>query len=135
MRLDYQFNHKFLCRKASHLDFHLHAQGEVELVIMLQGSCRVTCGSRVNVIRAGDIFCAFPNQPHKYEESTDVQAYLLIVPVKRYLSVYGNLLQKLLPTDPICRSGQWDPTLLSLLESACLDMPHASEPVMLGVFT
>ena len=132
MRLDYQFNHRFRCSKVSNLDYHLHAQGEVELVVMLRGSCRVTCGSRADVIRAGDIFCVFPNQPHKYEASTDVQAYLLIVPVKRYLSAYGNLLQKQLPTDPICRREHLDPALLALLESAYLDIDHASEPVMQG---
>ena len=132
MRLDYQFHHRFRCSKVSNLDYHLHAQGEVELVVMLQGSCRVTCGSRADVIRAGDIFCVFPNQPHKYEASTDVQAYLLIVPVKRYLSAYGNLLQKQLPTDPICRREHLDPALLALLESAYLDKRYASEPMMQG---
>lgn len=132
MKLDYQHDHKFSFSKRENLDYGLHAQGEVEFGFMLSGSCTLTCGNTVETLRAGDAFMVFPNQPHKYENSADLTAYLLIVPVKRYLSVYHTALTKNVPTCPILRKGEWDPGLLSLVESGFADFGRATESVMQG---
>lgn len=135
MKLDYQAEHRFAFSIRKNLDYHMHAQGEVEIGFMLHGSCKITCGNTVDTVREGDVFFMFPNQPHAYEESTDVQAYLLIVPVKRYLSAYGNILMKQTPVNPILRKGQWDESLLWQVERAYEDLGIVSETVMHGYLT
>lgn len=132
MKLDYQHDHKFSFSKRENLDYGLHAQGEVEFGFMLSGSCTLTCGNTVETLRAGDVFVVFPNQPHAYADSDSLVAYLLIVPVKRYLSAYHTALMKKVPTSPILRKGEWDPGLLSLVESGFSDFGFASESVMQG---
>lgn len=132
MKLDYEVGHAFTFSRRDTLDFRLHAQGEVEIAFMLCGSCRISCGNMSSEIRAGDVFIAFPNQPHKYEESNELEAYLLIIPVKPYLSVYYNTLMKQVPVHPVLKKGEWDASLLQLLELALRDHEKASEPVMQG---
>lgn len=132
MRLDYQFDHSFSFSKRSILDFRNHAQGELEFGIMLAGSCRFVCGSIDTVLLPGDVFFAFPNQPHRYEGSRQVDAYLLIVPVKRYLSPYYNLLMKQVPERAVLHKGEYDPSIITLAERAFSDMSTASEPVLQG---
>lgn len=114
------------------LDFRNHAQGELEFGIMLKGACRFVCGNTDIVLRPGDVFFAFPNQPHRYEGSQDVDAYLLIVPVKRYLSPYYNLLMKQIPGCAVLHKGEYDPSIIALAERALSDMSTASEPVLQG---
>lgn len=135
MKLNYQHDHKFSFSKRVNLDFGLHAQGEVELGFMLGGSCTISCGNVVDTVGAGDVFLMFPNQPHAYEGSKDVEAYLLIVPVKRYLPAYQNILMKQIPFYPILRKGQWDERVLMFVEQAYRDRAAVSETVMQGYLT
>ena len=132
MRLDYQFDHAFSFSRRKTLDFRNHAQGELEFGIMLGGSCRFTCGSTEMLLRSGDVFFAFPNQPHRYEESRHVDAFLLIVPVKRYLSPYYNLLMKQIPECAVLHKGEYDPSIIGITERALADIGTASEPVIQG---
>lgn len=134
MRLDYQYHHQndFKFRKQSNLDYRNHAQGEIELVIMLRGTCRAKCGNYDSLLSPGDIFMAFPNQPHRYEGSCDVDAYVLIVPVKKYLSAYYNTVMKLIPVRPVLHTGEYDPAVLTMIDSAFSDLSTAPEPVVQG---
>ena len=134
MRLDYQYHHQndFKFRKQSNLDYRNHAQGEIELVIMLRGACRAKCGNYDSLLSPGDIFMAFPNQPHRYEGSCDVDAYVLIVPVKKYLSAYYNTVMKLIPVRPVLHTGEYDPAVLTMIDSAFIDLSTAPEPVVQG---
>ena len=132
MRLDYQFDHAFSFSRRDNLDFRNHAQGELEFGIILAGSCHFVCGSTDAVLRAGDTFFAFPNQPHRYEDSCAVDAYLLIVPVKRYLSAYYNPLIKQAPECAVLHKEQYDASILSVVERAFSDLRTASEPVLQG---
>ncbi len=134
MRLEYQYHYQnsFSFRRRDNLDYRNHAQGEVELVVMLRGTCNVKCGSYETVLRAGDVFMAFPNQPHRYEGSRDVDVYVLIVPVKQYLSAYYNTLLKLVPVCPVLHEGEYDPAVLRMVENAYSDLKTVTEPVVQG---
>ena len=135
MPLEYQLEAlQFSKRKV--LDFPIHAQGEIEIVIMLGGTSFVTCGSVKTWIGPGDIFFAFPNQLHQYENSTDIEAYIMILPVKEYLPGYYNLLSKQIPVYPVLTAKQWDAEdVLPLVEKAYLDRNTASALVMQGYFS
>lgn len=132
MRMDYQLHHSFSFSRRSTLDYRNHAQGEIEFGVMLGGSCRFICEGTQTTLQAGDVFFAFPNQPHRYEDSRDVDAFLLIVPVKPYLSPYYNILLKQVPEYPVLHSGQYDTSILAIVNSAFSDLSTAAEPVMQG---
>ncbi len=132
MRLNYQFDHIFSFSMRDTLDFGNHAQGEVEFGVILDGSCRFFCGNSQTVLHKGDVYVVFPNQLHRYEDSQQLKAYLLVVPVKRYLPAYYNTLMKQLPICPVLHSGQYDPAILTMMDTAFCDQQTASEAVMQG---
>lgn len=135
MPLEYQLD-VLQFSKRNDLDFPIHAQGEIEIVIMLRGNCLVTCGNVKVKIGPGDIFFAFPNQLHQYENSTDVEAYIMILPVQEFLPGYYNLLSKQVPLYPVLSAENWDPEdILPLVEKAYLDRNVESTLVMQGYFT
>ena len=92
MRLLYEQKNKYIFRFTHYLDFPPHLHDAVELVYLKEGSSLFTHGGEKTRLEAGDFFISFPNQIHGYEQSENTQLYLLILPVKPYLSVYRKLL-------------------------------------------
>lgn len=136
MPLEYQLKSALQFSKRKDLDFPIHAQGEIEIVIMLGGSSLVTCGNVKTRIGPWDIFFAFPNQLHQYENSTDIDAYIMILPVKEFLPGYYNILSKQIPDYPVLPKGQWNAEdILPLVEKAYADRNVESALVMQGYFT
>lgn len=116
-------------------DFPIHIHNAVEICVMLEGSCRVLYENRKFDVEAGDIFFAFPNQPHGYEENRNTKRYLLILPLKPYLEMFYKTLTEQLPESPILPKGTWeDLGLLPVLQLGSTDAYHASEMVMQGYF-
>ena len=116
-------------------DFPLHIHNAVEICVMLEGSCRVLYENRQIALGVGDIFFAFPNQPHGYEENCDTVRYLLILPVKPHLEMFYKLLTEHIPESPILRKGSWEQLgLLEMLRLGCGDAGRTSLEVMQGYF-
>ncbi len=134
MQLLYQNHRRFqFSSTIRSLDFVPHLHSAVEIFFFTQGSSLVLHGNRWHRLSAGDVFIAFPNQIHGYEQSENVRGYLLIVPVKPYLSAYYSTLMNNLPTEPYLRKEQWEQSgLSSLLELADQDRATATEMVMQG---
>ena len=133
MRLDYQFDHAFTFSYRENLDFRLHAQGELEIAIICSGSCRVNVDGNDYVLREGDVLAVFPDQLHEYVDSQNLRAYLMIIPLKAYLSAYYGTLTKMLPQNPVLQSGMWDAEgVLPIVEQAFRGRIHSSPPVMQG---
>lgn len=113
------------------LDFEPHIHNEVEIVFLTDGTSVIHCGSRERVLHPGEIFIAFPNQIHSYEESKDPRGYLLIIPVKPYLSVYSGILLTKEPTEPVFGVPEAEAQALqTLLDLAYADKETGSETVM-----
>ena len=116
-------------------DFPLHIHNAVEICVMLEGSCRVLYENRQIRLEAGDIFFAFPNQPHGYEENCGTVRYLLILPVKPHLEMFYKLLTEHVPESPLLPKGSWEQLgLLEILQLGCQDAKNASLEVMQGYF-
>lgn len=134
MKLFYQDYQRFqFTKRAQHLDFAPHLHDAVEVFFFTQGSSTVLCGSERFRLGAGDVFVAFPNRIHGYENSEDIQGFLLIIPVKPYLQVYRKMLMDQLPEQPYLSAGNWEQSgLRELLELAYQDRKLTSEQVMQG---
>lgn len=134
MKLRYQSHSGFLLEhRINQLDYPPHIHNAVELVFLTRGSSIACCGNQRKKLEAGEIFVAFPNQIHSYEDSTDAEGYVLILPVKPCLAPYSAILARQLPEDAFLPKGSWEHTaLLPLVEQAYKDMPTVSEQVMDG---
>jgi len=116
-------------------DFPIHIHNAVEVCVMLEGTCRVLYENRKFPIGAGDIFFAFPNQPHGYEDNTGTVRYLLILPVKPHLEMFYKPLTETVPESPVLRKGTWEHLgLFEILQLGARDADKASAEVMQGYF-
>lgn len=72
-------------RKVAFSTYHMHGlkplphiHSDVELVYLIKGSSVAVLDNREYVIKAGDLFLAFPNQIHYYLDKEPVEGYLMI---------------------------------------------------------
>lgn len=115
------------------VDFPPHMHNALELVFVLRGSVTAICGTRRLAMTAGDVFVAFPNQVHGYEDTKDFEGFVLIVPAKPYLSVYRCVMEQKLPKEPVLHPPEPVYTqLLTLLQLALPDRKTAPAPMMQG---
>lgn len=133
MKLLHQGNHYFRFFRPASLDYPLHLHNAVEIVLLTGGTATAVYGSSRIQLNAGDIFVCFPNRTHGYESSSNVQGYVLIVPVNPYLNTFSGTLEQKCPTDPILHLGQWEHTgLLPLLDMAYREQEQVSKTIMQG---
>lgn len=134
MKLLYQDNHSFQFSKGKRkLDFPPHLHGAVEVVYLLEGQSLVQCGNRKYELHAGDLFIAFPNHIHGYEQSKDVFGYLIIMQPGSWLKPYYKNLTEKLPEMPVLRKGSFEHTgIPQLLELAYKDREQVSRDVLQG---
>lgn len=136
MQLLYEEKTSYRFRLESHpSDFPLHIHNAVEVCIMTGGSCQILYENRRFTLSAGDIFFAFPNQPHGYENNCNTERYLLILPVKPHLEMFYKLLTENVPETPILRKGTWEHLdILMLVQQAGKDVSCGSQQIMQGYF-
>lgn len=135
MQLLYEQKSTYVFRQTHSLDFPPHLHDAVEIVYLQAGSSLFMHGTEKTQLEAGDIFISFPNQIHGYENSTDTQLYLLILPVKPCLAAYRKVLTEKVPVRPYLKTGEWEPEgIESLLQLALRDKATVSEEVMQGYF-
>jgi len=136
MPLLYEEKTSYRFRKETNpADFPIHIHNAVEICVMLEGSCQVLYENRKFDLGAGDIFFAFPNQPHGYENNLGTVRYLLILPVKPHLEMFYKLLTEHVPEIPIIRKGSWEHLgLMEILRLGAADAGNASTEVMQGYF-
>lgn len=104
-----------LHRKNNNLDFSLHLHNAVELVMMLSGHSTVLYEGRRIPLSDGELFLAFPDRVHGYEDSQDSESIVFIIPVYPYLSDFRETLEQKLPVDPVLHKGEWEHTNVRLL--------------------
>ena len=136
MKLLYQDNHGYRFSNGHRkLDFQPHLHEAVEVFYFLEGESLVQCGTEQYKLSAGDLFIAFPNQIHGYEESHHVSGYLMILQPNVWLKPYYKLLTEKLPQTPVLRKGTFEHTgIPELLNMACLDQSQVSREVLQGYF-
>lgn len=133
MKLLHQGNHHFRFFQSTDLDYPLHLHNALEIVFLTGGSAHFLYGSRRIRLTAGDVFVCFPNQVHGYENSHDVQSYVMIIPMNHYLSAFQGIFGQKLPADPILPKGTWEHTAIpQLLPIAYEEREQISKQVMQG---
>ena len=125
-----QKNRATIHRMGDNLDFSIHLHNAVELVLMRSGQTTVLYeGKRID-LNGGDLFLAFPDRIHGYEDSRDSESILFIIPVHPYLNEFRDILEHKLPVEPVLRKGTWEHTQLGLLlELALADREEGDKTV------
>ena len=121
-----------LFRRWSNLDFVPHLHNALELVLFTQGSATVICDTKRYALSAGDIFIAFPNQVHGYENSCGRETMVFIIPTVPYLAPFQSTLEKMLPAEPLLRAGQWEHTGVDRILKMALADANCPDAVMQG---
>lgn len=115
------------------LDFPPHVHNAVELVFCLRGTSTAVCGAQRWALNSGDVFIAFPNQVHGYENTEDFRGVMLIIPTKPCLSAYRTVLEQKQPVSPVLHLPEPEGSqLLTILQLALEDRETAPQPMMQG---
>lgn len=134
MKLFYQNHYGFQFEyRVNQLDYPPHIHNAVELVFLTHGSSTAYCDTEAVQLCPGDIFIAFPNQVHSYENSRDIRGFVMILPVKPCLAAYSAALTRQVPETSRIAKGTWEHTGIGpLLEQAYRDKDSVLPAVMLG---
>lgn len=113
------------------LDFPVHLHNAVELVLLKEGASTVLQSDGKHPIQPGDLYLSFPMQPHGYENSQNIYAYVWIIPTTPYLTPYQALLEQKLPRQPILHRWQWEASgIEQLINMAIAEQDEVSPEVM-----
>lgn len=82
------------------LDFGAHLHEHIELGFLLSGSTDLYLEDNKYHLKSGDFFIVFPNQIHRYEQSHEVRAYMIIYSPALVPEFHG-LFSKNIPQSPI----------------------------------
>ena len=136
MKLLYQDNHVFrFAKDRRKLDFQPHLHGAVEVYYFLEGESLVQCGTQKYRLGAGDLFIAFPNQIHGYEQSKNVSGYIMILQANTWIKPYYKILTENVPVVPYLKKGSFEHTgIPQLVEMAWQDHKTVGKDVLQGYF-
>ena len=133
MKLIHQKKERSRLNRQHILDFPVHLHNAVELVLLNEGSSVVLQSDGKHPITAGDLYLSFPMQPHGYENSQNIDAFVWIIPITPYLVPYQSILEQKLPSEPILHRQQWEAAGIGqLIALAAEDQASASPEVMQG---
>lgn len=133
MKLIYQRDQRLVISYRHRLDFPVHLHNVLEIVYLTAGHSTVVSDGKRRSLSAGDIFVAFPNRVHGFENSSQIAGYVLIVPVNTHLAAYQKVMEQKVPVDPILPKGTWEHTALpQLVELAHRDQETAPKQVIQG---
>lgn len=133
MKLLYQDHNGIVFHRKRDFDYASHFHSAVEIAVFLEGSCTVLHGKERTVLHGGDVFIAFPNQIHGYEDSGNMDGYLLIIPVRACQEDDRSILMTSQPVQPYLKDGDWEAAgIYTLLEMARKEQNRAAPTVMQG---
>lgn len=124
----HQGNHELRLSRRGRLDYPVHLQHALEVIVLLQGSTTVLYDGKRFLMEEGDLFVIFPNRAHGFENSRDATGYVIIVPMNPYLVPYHTTLDGKLPREALLKKGSWEqsrlPEILALAESEWQSLPQ-----------
>lgn len=103
---------------------HLHK--DLEIICLLEGEAVVFVDSMRCVMHAGDLFLAFPNQIHYYQDLT-AEKHVGIIFKPDLVPEFSELFQTGIPQIPVVSHAMRDDTIRSLVET--LMKTHESDGV------
>ena len=95
----------FTAQDTTHLLPRPHIHTNLEMVYLTKGQSVVTLDQKQYTLEAGDIFLAFPNQLHFYEDQSPIEGYLIIF-MPEILDEFKEIFQTKVPALPIWKATE-----------------------------
>lgn len=109
------------------LDFDAHLHEHVEFGYILSGSCDLYIEDKCHKLNTGDIFIIFPNQIHRYDNSQNINAYVIICSVD-LLSEFKNSFLNMIPQSPVISKNMSNVLrLFDIFFDNCEELPFESQ--------
>lgn len=133
MKLLHQENQRFRFFQTENPDYPLHLHNAAEIVYIAEGSCEGIFQNKRIQLNEGDLFFAFPNRIHGYENSKEAKAFVFIIPMNPYLNIFGNVFSQKIPTSPVLRKEELgDIGIKEIILLAFSDAENDTDGVMYG---
>ena len=96
------------------LDYRAHLHDHVELVYVISGSSDLFLEDKMYHVQQGDFLIIFPNQIHRYENSNNANAYVMIFSPD-FIPEFRSIFSKKLPICPVVDGDTKNATKLAKL--------------------
>ena len=89
---------------------HPHLHTEIEMVFLLSGETLATADSKSAVLKEGDVYIAFPNQIHSYNDRITPK-HLLIIFSPELVGEFKGIFDNNIPASPVIENALANPHL------------------------
>lgn len=104
-------------KKATYLTFEPHIHSHIEFIFMQKGGKTLGfAGEKEIVIEEGDLFVAFPNQVHYYQDIEKPLEATLLIASPDICPEYKKHFENLLPETPILKNAAANPRIKNIIE-------------------
>ncbi len=127
----------YLCCSTNKLSDTVHLHHELEVVWAAHDGIKVTCDGESYTLNENDLFIAFPNCTHSYEDKWSEKRNLLMIFKPEQFPMFAELMKSKKPICPVVRncSGRIGHAVEGLLCTVnSVPYPYR-EPIMIGYLT
>ncbi len=124
----------FRCWYSGRLDYPSHLHNHIEILYMLEGTCRVSVEGSEYTLGPDDILIVFPNQLHRYNSIDDKEGILMLLSPE-YLTEFIGIWSDKVPTDAILPACDENRAVLPIFQQIVQEYNHPapfSEAIMKG---
>lgn len=102
---------------------HIHEKSEMEIVIILQGEAECHLNSDVYKVHKDNVIVIFPNQPHRYCNSTNIDAVIIIFQSDLFEELHCTL-NGYIPATPIISDSYFEKiNFKNIIDNLLNDIP------------
>lgn len=134
MSFFYESKDRLECRAFSELTYSDHFHDHLELFLLESGSTNARVDGIEYPMQAGDLFLAFPNQIHSYQDSAECRGIICITPYRPFEDL-APLFRRCVPASPVVSAAALPPQtaalLRAILEALTMEQPYR-DAVMKG---
>ena len=116
MSFFYESKDRLECRAFSELTYNDHFHDHLEMFLLESGSTCARADGVEHPIRAGELFLAFPNQIHSYQDSTECRGIICIFPGRPFEDLMP-LFRRCIPASPVVSADRLPPQTAALLHA------------------
>ncbi len=116
MSFFYESKDRLECRIFTELTYADHFHDHLEMFLLETGHTNARADGVEHPMQAGDLFLAFPNQIHSYQDSTECSGVICIFPGRPFEDL-APLFRRCIPTSPVVRAEKLPPQIAALLRA------------------
>lgn len=109
-------NQPFVIIQTNELSNMPHLHGHIEIIYMRKGQTMAAADEKQALTGEGDLYIAFPNQIHYYEDLPGEHDVILIIASNDLCPEFQHVFQNYLPVNPVLKQACDNPRILTALD-------------------